>query len=182
MNQKRLFIAVPLEDEAVHQIKDIQLSWKNQLQLPEETLVPAEKWHLTLHFLGQADEQLIPRWIAALEPYAKTPSFSIYLNRFLAFPNNDIAKVITLAGSSGNSPLSHLFFRMKKTVEELKVKVEERVFIPHITLFRGSFLPIQTKINLEKEQKLSISQFALYESRNTNGKNHYHVLNRWLLS
>jgi len=92
-----------------------------------------------------------------------------------------MAKVITLAGSPGNSPLSHLFFRMKKTVEELGVRVEERVFIPHITLFRGNYLPIKTKINFEKDQKLSISQFALYESRNVQGKSHYHVLNRWVL-
>lgn len=177
---RRLFIGIPLEEKAADQIENIQLSWRKSLGLEGDTLISKSDFHLTLHFLGEIENRQVDSWLEALEEHTRHRSFSFVLNRFLAFPDNFRARVITLAGSSGNSPLSYLFHQLGETVERLGCRVERRVYVPHVTLFRGRELkmlnPIQEVIPLEIE----IKQFALYESRPGDKKNRYEIVKPYL--
>jgi 2'-5' RNA ligase len=182
MKSKRLFIGIPVENEAAYQLERLQFKWKKSLELPPEGLLSKSDFHLTLHFLGAVQEEHVASWEDSLKQYARLKSFSFALTRFLAFPNLSRPRVITVAGLVGNSPLSHLFYQMAETVESRGVEVEKRVFIPHVTLFRGSGITIDQPLEVANPIEVPITNFALYESLPGNGENRYQILKQFALS
>lgn len=181
MQSRRLFIGIPIGDKAIAQLETFQFNWQKKLQLPDRSLVSKLDFHLTLHFLGAVEEKQVGLWVESLERHSKLKAFSFELNRFLAFPELSRARVITLAGPVGNSPLSHLFYQMAETVERLGSKVEERVYVPHVTLFRARELKIERPPEVHNPVQIQIANFALYESQSQPGENRYRVLKSYEL-
>ncbi|MFM8268715.1 MAG: RNA 2',3'-cyclic phosphodiesterase [Pseudomonadota bacterium] len=181
MKTKRLFIGIPLESGEVSELETLQLSWKEALGLPRESLISKSDFHLTLHFLGAIEEGRVGLWLESLESHAKLKTFSFDLNRFLAFPNISKARVITVAGAVGNSPLTHLFYQMAETVQRLGSKLEERLYVPHVTLFRGKNLKIERALEVLKPIPIRISRFALYESPTHPRESRYQILKSYEL-
>lgn len=175
----RLFIGLPLESVEADVLENIQDRLQSELDLPKKSLVRRSDFHLTLHFLGSVEETNIDLWRKALEKHAKQPSFSFSLNRLVAFPHVDRARVVALAGSSGASPLSHLFYQIGMTVEDLGLKTEKRVFVPHITLFRCRELKISKLSEIESPLEIRVSRFALFESKMGVQENRYRILKEY---
>lgn len=180
-SQKRLFIGIPISEVVIHKIEAIQLLWKRQLDENEISLIPKENYHLTLHFLGNTPVEQIPSLEEKLERHAKTPRCFYALNRFLAFPEPKRARVLALSGVIGVSPLSQLHFQMKETLQSLRMKIEDRVYIPHLTLFRVRELSLIHPFPIEKGIEVPIESFALYESLLTQQGSQYRILKKWEL-
>jgi len=176
MKSKRLFIGIPIEEETTKELERLQLQWKEMLGISSDCLLAKADFHLTLHFLGAIEEEQVSLWFESLEKHARLKSFNFVLNRFLAFPDISRARVITLAGAIGNSPLSHLFYQTAETVEAFGGKIETRVFIPHVTLFRGTGIKIEKPLEVEKPIEIHIASFALYESLAGKRESRYRVL------
>jgi 2'-5' RNA ligase len=180
-SQKRLFVAVPFSEETVKKIESVQSGWKQSLESVKSNPVPRLDFHLTLHFLGNTFEEQIPLLESFLEKLNRTARFNYALNRFLAFPDLKRAKVLALSGAIGISPLSHLYSQMKESLLKMGKEVEERVYVPHVTLFRLKESLLSSPLEIEEEINVCVDRYALYESRLTSLGSQYHVLNQWEL-
>lgn len=178
-SQKRLFIGIPIVETAIKKIEAIQVHWKEQLKEKKISPIPIENYHLTLHFLGDTPDVQIPVLEKNLEQHCRTPRFFYALNRFLAFPELKRARVLALSGSMGTSPLSQLHYQMKESIQNLGWKLEDRVYIPHLTLFRARELSLGNPLLIAEEIQVSIESFALYESSLTQQGSHYRILRKW---
>ena len=130
----RLFIAIDLPDE-----------WRRILARPEESigwLGRGVKWveprgmHLTLKFLGEVEEQLLPDirngMAAACEGIQP---FTIRLRGTGVFPDAKRPRVYW-AGIEGPPSLLELQARVDAEMQRLGFDAEEREFRPHLTLAR----------------------------------------------
>jgi 2'-5' RNA ligase len=128
---RRLFLAVPLDDE-------VRLMLAQHLdpdRLPGKPVQP-QSWHLTVRFLGRADELTQDKVTAGLDQSDLGDSFDIQLGEMGAFPRPARATVLWLALARGVERLSEL-----RTIgEELSVAAglepEGRPYSPHLTLSR----------------------------------------------
>ncbi|NDD04834.1 MAG: RNA 2',3'-cyclic phosphodiesterase [Proteobacteria bacterium] len=178
---KRLFVGVPLEPAAVKVLKQLQAKWQMLLNLPVSTLIPEENFHLTLHFLGSIHETQIVHIQEGLKSHEQCGSFLFSLGQCLAFPNQNRARVISLAGSAGNSPLSYLFQQVGTTLETLGVPLETMVFVPHVTLLRFRELLIPEMPVVAEPLNIKVSSYVLYLSDQLEGKTTYRAVHSWRL-
>jgi RNA 2',3'-cyclic 3'-phosphodiesterase len=130
----RLFIAIDLPDE-----------WKRILSQPEESigwLGRGVKWveprgmHLTLKFLGEVDEKLLPGIHGGLTAACEgIGPFAIRLRGTGVFPNARRPRVYW-AGIEGPPSLLELQARVDGEMQRLGFPAEEHPFRPHLTLAR----------------------------------------------
>jgi len=165
---RRLFFAIKLPQELLAQLH------KYQEQLNPQTfrIVEEDKLHLTLIFLGYAEEEKI-KTIQDIT-LEITKNFQPQVIQFLdtAYgPNPKFPRLIWLRGSS-NQSLEQLKRVLEKELrDKAKISLEEesRPFLPHITLARiktslPSNLPLETKINAKMNFSFLPQSIWLMES------------------
>lgn len=92
--------------------------------------------HLTLKFLGETDEALIPRIREAMEKSVDgVAPMSVRFKGVGAFPSMSRIRVIWI-GLEGGENMSLIARRLDDELSILGFKREERPFMPHITLAR----------------------------------------------
>jgi 2'-5' RNA ligase len=133
----RLFVAV-LPDEpaldalarAVDPVRDVPGAprWNDR-----------SRWHLTLAFLGEVEEERLPPLRAALaEVAAAVEPFTLRLRRMGTFPPTR-ARVLW-AGVAGQVPaLRRLALQVQRAAYDVRVRPDGRSFTPHLTL--GTWRP-----------------------------------------
>jgi RNA 2',3'-cyclic 3'-phosphodiesterase len=181
----RLFIAI-----------DLPLEWKRLLALPEESigwLGRGVKWveprgmHLTLKFLGETDEKLLPdihKGIAAA--CAGVNPLAIHLHGTGVFPNPKRPRVYW-AGIEGPSSLLDLQRRLDEEMQELDFPAEENPFHPHLTLARikepiGKQRMTDALLNFKIESEpTTISEVLLMQSHLSRDGARYEAIWRCLL-
>jgi 2'-5' RNA ligase len=92
--------------------------------------------HVTLKFLGDTEESLVPK----LDEIMRTASngvapFSIRLHGSGTFPPKGSARVVWV-GLEGTEPLAIIASRLESSLQELGFEPEGRAFKPHLTLAR----------------------------------------------
>jgi 2'-5' RNA ligase len=98
--------------------------------------VKRENLHVTLKFLGEVEEDLLPELSAAVEEsVAGTDPFDMALNGFGAFPSLRRPSVVW-SGLEANDKLSGVQEKLERAVEGLGFPREDRPFRPHLTLGR----------------------------------------------
>ncbi|NOX19165.1 MAG: RNA 2',3'-cyclic phosphodiesterase [Chlorobi bacterium] len=130
---------------------------------------PIEKLHLTLKFLGDTDEELIPEIKHTL--YAITSDFKnieVSYSRFGLFFRDGIPSILW-AGLNYDYSLKKLSDRIQEKMTKFGFKKERRKFKPHITLSRLKYLPPNVLLNgftnFEFEhEKFQINEIVLYKS------------------
>lgn len=173
---KRLFVAVPLTQEAKEKIKPL-------LQELQETgadikVVSPENIHVTLFFLGDVDEQRIPRIIMALSSLQQK-QFTVSLRGVGIFPPAERINVLWIGVENGG--LTPLMKKVRQLLGE--VRFEKGGEAPHATLAR-----VKSGRNKEKLQELvhkyqhasfgemSVNKIILYESELTNEGPIYEII------
>ncbi len=189
-DQSRLFLAIPVAGEARSFMADLKRmghAWTNDgpLALPIRrlTLVDGRNVHVTLSFLGNVDNVLIP---AMKADFAKIemPDFQLsFLSSWIFVTGpREVVAALTLAATP---PLLNL----KKAVDEVAarhVPVDKRPYKPHITLARIRFKEsVRTREGREQVELLRDSlqqlpmmkapafgagRFAFCRSVNENGR------------
>lgn len=178
----RLFIGIPIESTVRAELKTIQTALNESLNLPQASNIASSDFHLTLHFLGNIERDRLGFWLEALQKHSKLPSFSLALNRLVAFPSLNRARVIALAGAIGTSPISHLFQQVGNTVEELGICIEKRVYVPHVTLLRSKEIKIRSLVEKVPTLEVNVTSFALFESSLGSKEGRYQILKEYSLS
>jgi RNA 2',3'-cyclic 3'-phosphodiesterase len=133
----RLFVAVDLSDEARQKValeqKRIAEALKSDRSLK---WVKPEQAHLTLVFLGNVDDLLVPAVIDSLGRDVGKPAFDMVLDGVGVFPPHRAPRVLWLGIREGADALIDLQRDLAARVKALDLPVEDRVFHPHLTLAR----------------------------------------------
>jgi 2'-5' RNA ligase len=143
----RCFIAIKLDDAIKDQLENVQglmkniggkVSWTSRAQM-----------HLTLQFLGDTENDLIPQIIGVMKSAAReVPPFTFDVEKIGAFPPRGIPRILWV-GVSECPPLLKLQQLIETGLKPLGFDPEERGFTPHLTLGR-----VREKPDLQKYQKV----------------------------
>jgi 2'-5' RNA ligase len=99
--------------------------------------IPPEMWHITLQFLGELNDQELTRVYSALNSWSpKAAGFELKIQGVGAFPDPQDARVLWL-GVQNSQELQGMQSRLRDHLRAHQVDtVEERPFLPHLTLAR----------------------------------------------
>jgi 2'-5' RNA ligase len=124
----RLFVAIDLPEESKEALRAICHG------LPEARWVQLEQLHLTLRFIGDADEEQFQAIKKSLG-HVKGTSFKLGLTGIGHFPPGKRARVLWV-GVNADETLLALQRDVEHALNAAGVPPEERGFSPHITLAR----------------------------------------------
>ena len=143
----RCFIASPLPRRYHRTVQDL---------LPElkgVRWVRPEKYHVTLHFLGETKEDLVPTYLDEVneyEPHFPLPTTEVVLS---GFPRPERARVIVLL--------------LKSDGKFEAIRPSDSRFVPHLTLGYARRQPVEVP-KISSRSELVFQTVGLYES--TDGK------------
>jgi 2'-5' RNA ligase len=168
--RERLFIGVPLNDEARNAI-DKSLPKK----LPGK-VVPIENWHFTLRFLGSTTADARDQVIQRLKFASCGAAFSIRFSELGAFPSAGRARVLWLGIDEGVERMKQLAAIAEAAARSAGFVAETREFSPHLTLSRID-PPTSVKTLLTSKvrfgQRMTVKSLILYRSRLGGGPARY---------
>lgn len=172
--KKRLFIALNTPPEVKKKIADL-LDELRKIGGENVKCVSADNLHITLHFIGYADNELMEKIKEALNGISgKFGKMEFELGRIGAFPHMDRPRVIFLECKQTNG--DSVFKLQKKLGEELNkigIKTDSRLWTPHITLGRvkdnhEDYAELSSGYpGLNSAKKFIINSFELMESKLT---------------
>jgi 2'-5' RNA ligase len=172
----RLFLAINLESGIRRAILDATA--------PLRTAAPTLSWvddsrlHLTLKFLGEQTEDLVPRLNDALDDVSKRHRrFSISVREIGAFPNFRRARVVWM-GVEQEPRLELLHHDVEVACEALGFELEGRAFRPHLTLARVRDRTDEDELRrlsraskrIEFEQESEVESIDLMHSKREGGQ------------
>ena len=165
----RLFFALPL-----HQLAPALIDWRERRPWPGLP-VPERNLHLTLAFLGEADEATQAKLITAAGQQ-RCPPFSVHLDQTGWFAR---AKAAWVGPREWPNELNVLARALRRHGEKLGLGNGEQGYRPHITLSRKAAeapeaLPAPDFV-------LQADSFCLYRSVSTPDGVHYEPLACWPL-
>ena len=156
----RLFIAIPLEDEATRAVTDVQHTFRRQNVRGNYT--PEENLHITLAFIGEySDPDAV---LAALERVRFAP-FSVTLDHVVCFDD------LWWAGLAESKPLDALARSLRRALAEANIPFDKKRFRPHVTFLRhadrlGPWVSVPKQL---KPTKIAVTGLSMMLS--TQGKN-----------
>ena len=130
----RTFVAIPTSSDIKQKILGIQ----DQLIQSHADVrwEPAEKFHITLKFLGDCELELIRSLATELESVLRdVRSFDLEYRSVGCFPNLSRPRVVWI-GAAEIVGLTELQRRVEETCGRFGFPKEDRAFHPHITLGR----------------------------------------------
>lgn len=177
----RFFIALEIPDENIAQFQSIQQSLNTLI--PQAKFTALDKIHLTLAFIGEQDDllkdklsRLIQSAVSQIAPFEVTPA---YLD---GFPNLHHPQVLWVGVKGEIDKIFMIHERIKDGLKELNLPVDERRFIPHISIAKlNNNLEIEGRLEVDLErimaidlQPILISSIKLIESI---PQEHFHTHN-----
>lgn len=174
---ERLFIAVPLTDQARDKIAAALPP------LPGRR-VPPQNWHFTLRFLGDAEQERRDQLAETLRRTRLGRSFSIRFDGLGAFPRAKRARIIWLGVTDGARELVSLAETVESAVRRSDFSAEKRPFKPHLTLSRVE--PPRAVADLLSSQPaldviMPVTEITLVRSSLGAGPAKYEVVEKFLL-
>jgi len=131
----RLFIAMPLPVEIEKMLGEIVFALKQNRA--KVKWVDSKNIHLTLKFLGETDEKLVPGIIEAIKhAVEKYRAVVSQINGLGAFPNPKRPRVIWAGLAGGIENLAEIAGYIEDEMEKLGFEKENRPFKSHLTLGR----------------------------------------------
>ena len=158
----RLFIAIDLPEQVKEAVAGIAGD------LPGARRVPREQIHLTLRFIGDADEEMFLAIKRVLSAVRGAP-FPLALEGVGHFPKGKYPRVLWV-GVEESGPLRELRKKVELALLGAGVAAEERGFSPHITIARLKETPPARVAVLEEKHHLfaagpfQVLEFYLYSS------------------
>ncbi len=127
----RIFVAVPLSEEA----RVVLTGLLDGIDMPG-SVVPPANWHITLRFIGRADDVAFDRLLGSLDEAGLGRAFDLELGEMGAFPRPKSATVLWLGVAKDQARLGELAVEVEDAVQAAGFEAEERPFRPHLTLSR----------------------------------------------
>lgn len=132
---KRLFVSVDL-DGLAEEVRAVQDQLRDASGL---NFTDPEQAHLTLKFLGDADEARIPDIVTELERAVEESGvepFSADFGGYGVFPHLEYISVVWLGVREGGEAVTSLFEAIEERTVEMGFESEDHEFTPHVTLAR----------------------------------------------
>lgn len=174
---KRLFLAINLPPEVKGALYGVQDDLKAIFKHSKITWVDAEIAHITLHFLGDVLEDDIDALISQLREGEYPEPFELELRGTSCFPNPKKPKILFVE-TSNHTAATGIHKRTAKILVENGFEIDDRPWVPHITLGRVTTQsetgPIES-VEVPKI-KFEVTNFELMESTLTSDGPEYTVL------
>lgn len=179
----RLFVALLIPDEIKSVVFDHCYSVVNN---------PADyKWedpdkvHLTLKFIGEVKEELLPKIIDEIDFVKDYSSFDCSISNFGFFFRSNEAKILWCNLDTDGSMIS-LVDELNKNLKKLNIEVETRKFMRHLSLMRIKTKVDESFIESFKQYKFSPVKFladeiALVQSTLKPAGSEYKILKKYEL-
>lgn len=124
--------------------------------------------HLTLHFLASAPDNL-PELLPPPEQLKLGPAFTLTPTRVILLPESGPVRILA-AGVASSEPLKQLHRVFATQLDSLLIPLEQRPYLPHITLARcDPPLPQQvrgqTPTEVREDLSFAVTSLGLIESR-----------------
>lgn len=176
---RRLFIAVAPPPEARAAIE----AWMRPYDVPGR-LVPPENWHITLRFIGSADEVTYERLLGQLSESDPGAPFSIRLGALGAFPNRRRATVVWVSLIDGDDGLAGLSEVAEEACQASGLPPEERPFRAHLTVSRiRPARDVEATVAASKDSGIAwrCDRLTVYQSHQGQGHPRYEPLDSFAL-
>ena len=172
----RLFIGIPLSDEAKKKLK-VQ-SWPGLSRYKKEKMTPQYNWHITLAFLGNIPIEKYEPLLKILKNWKLPESFKTSVRHFGAFPEMDNARVLWAGLEKNRDEIEKLGKRLRELLDKKKIPYDEKPFIPHITMCRLKCPKNLSRLSedgkMKQEINFEINEIHLYKS--IGGSHPYEIL------
>ncbi|MBI2196178.1 RNA 2',3'-cyclic phosphodiesterase [Candidatus Daviesbacteria bacterium] len=179
----RFFIALEIPKENLPAFQSIQHSLHTLI--PQARLTDLDKIHLTLAFIGEQPEELKGDLIKVITDAAQgIPAFQVTPAYLDGFPEIHHPQILWV-GVKGDIDKIHLIReRIKDGLETLHLPVDERRFVPHISLAKlNRLFKISHSLEVSFERIMSapftpvqITSIKLFESTPENGLHTHNTL------
>jgi 2'-5' RNA ligase len=131
----RLFVAVEIGEQQTKALERIQAGMRHKL--PSVRWVKPAAIHLTLAFLGDIDEDAVPRLTALLDEVTRgCAPLDIELKGAGAFPGERNPRVIWIGAGEPTGSLREIARNLKTLLASNGFPTEDRPFTPHLTIGR----------------------------------------------
>ena len=183
---KRTFVAIRINisKQTAEFFNDIKF------QLKDEKIKWVDPWnmHLTLFFLGDTEEKLIPEISEELKLELKgIKSFKLKCKKLGLFKNINNPRVLWF-GLEKKQALLELKQKVDNVIKSFGYESENKKFVPHLTLGRIKFLKnrkfLESLVEKYKDQMIQefkVNEIIFYESKLTQKRPVYSVLNKIML-
>jgi len=164
----RIFIASHLPEDVKKALLDYQ---QKKLSNSCFRLVPEQALHLTLIFIGDVWDNDLFKVVQACESALKSFfPIRVELNKITFGPMPHNPRLVWAEGKDSEE-LSQLYQALEQELinKEIKFKIENRLFKPHITLARinkenCASLPSLSEIETKIEESFMINEISIIES------------------
>ena len=168
----RLFFAIDIAEIVRSNIDNFVFKNYHFLGNNKLTWVKKNNLHVTLKFLGEVDENLVPkigeRLCGCIQKYKK---FRIGIKGIGVFPKLSLIKILWLGIKDDSGELTNLFSEIENKMFGLNFEKEKRSFNPHLTIARVRVVNNLEKIKffVEKFNDINfgfseVSEIKLYQS------------------
>ncbi len=165
MSNKRLFFALWPDNRQRDRLRD---HIGPMAKLVEGQAVYRGDWHVTLTFIGDFPERLVPELLSRAAAVPFEP-FRMRFDRVEFWPR---PKVACLVGASTPPELESLVEGLNNVVSDFGVSLDDRRYRPHITVVRRA-RPFETQ-RLAQPALVEWSGFELIESVSERGSSSYY--------
>lgn len=174
-NTQRLFIAIEIPRARKREFRDLAKSFRPR-EVDRVRWIDEEAMHLTLKFLGDTPEEMIPEIKTALQQAAEsTGKFTIKIGRTGCFPSFRDPRICWVGFSGELRRLEQLQGRVEGRMVAIGLEEDDRDFRAHITVgrtrpgIRGRFaedlgVSWQHAPLRSTGQSIPVSSIALYRS------------------
>ena len=167
----RLFLAISLQPELARRLQDMQKALESSAWSLKPS--PAEKLHLTLHFLGETPENLLEDLHHDLKACAQRHRpFDLKVGGLGAFPSWEDPRVLWAGVQDPKGKLAGLFDASRRALNAYRLFKLREEFQPHISLakvgeLKASWDPRPLQGILQQWEKIGIlpvEEFSLIKS------------------
>jgi len=167
----RLFIAIELSVDI--QAENSRLAREIGLyEYPGVRVVPTEKLHLTLKFIGDFDNRKMPELCVAIrKSITEVTSFMITLGSCGVFPSHGDVSVVWTGIRDETGMLSNLAKKIDETCMQFDIQKEKRSYTPHLTIARvrqeccdSDIIRKKVQLATPKEITQTVNEIILFAS------------------
>lgn len=130
----RLFLGLPWPAEAEGDLADRARGWEGR---PSLRPVRPENWHVTLRFLGEVDEALVPDLAALLTSWSKAKGPLTFVDRGWAVYGPAASPRVVVLKLEAMPRVTRAIESLHRRLDEMGLPGDGRPWHPHLTLAYG---------------------------------------------
>jgi 2'-5' RNA ligase len=176
----RLFIAIPLTDDARREVASEQERVAAGLRDAPGRLrwSRPEQMHMTMVFIGAVAGDDVGRVVTAVRPPVEKTAFEVGFGPLGVFPPRGAPRVLWLGVNEGEGALTELHRIVRSRLRETGVAFDDKPFHPHLTLARWrdsrpadrrAVAALAGQKSPRHVARMPVTEVCLYESRATAG-------------